>query len=81
MDILSQLKVFSGVAVSSGVASYAAAVQQVLTPDETLLPVGVVVGLFLVAIFSTAKIVRLVDSINSRLDAIEARMEEKKWKS
>ena len=45
MDLIGQLKVFSGVAVSSGVASYAAAVQQVLTPDETLLPVGVVVGL------------------------------------
>lgn len=78
MDLIGQLKIFSGVAVSSGIASYAAAVQQVFTPDETLLPLGVVVGLFVAAILATAKVVRLVDSINSRLDAIEARMEEHK---
>ena len=78
MDLIGQLKMFSGVAVSSGVASYVAAVQQVLTPNNTLLPIGVVVGLFVVAIMSTIKIVRLVDSINSRLDAIEARMERKR---
>jgi len=50
----------------------------VLTPNDTLLPIGVVIGLFLAAMTATAKVVRLVDGINRRLDEIEDRMKEEK---
>lgn len=76
--ISTQVKLFSGVAVGTGVASYAGAVQTVLTPNDTLLPIGVVIGLFLAAMTATAKVVRLVDGINRRLDEIEDRMKEEK---
>lgn len=72
MDLLAQLKLFSGVAVTSGVGSYAAAVQQVVTPE--VIPLGVVVGLFVAAVGATAKVVRLIDGINRRLDLIEEQL-------
>lgn len=78
MDVISQVKVFSTSAVGMGAASYIGSVQQVLTPDDTMLPVGVVVGLFVAAILATVKVVRLVDGMNRRLDEIEARMEDKR---
>lgn len=73
MDMLAQLKLFSGIAVTSGFGSYAAAVQQVVTPDT--IPLGVVVGLFVAAVGATAKIVRLIDGINRRLDLMEQRLD------
>lgn len=46
----------------------------VLSPTETFIPIGVVVGLFLGTITLTVKLVRLFDKLERRHEKIEERL-------
>ena len=55
--------VYGVTAVISGFASFTTAIQTVISPADTWVPLGVVVTLFVVAMTATVKVVRLVDGI------------------
>ena len=51
--------------------------QPTILDNSTLLPVGMVVGLFAAAMTAVVKVVRLIDGIQHRLERIEEKLEIK----
>lgn len=78
--MIGELKVFAAIALSSGFMSMAGAVGilqgQVLTPTNTLVPIGVVTGLFVTAIAATVKIVRFLDGVTATLEKHDERLKK-----
>lgn len=77
--MLNPAKLYVAGAVMSGTASAIAAaraLQQavVLTPGETLVPLGIACSLFVGALFFSVKLVRIWDKHTARLDALETRL-------
>lgn len=58
-----KIALYSFTAVLTGFAGFTAAMQTMLDPADTWVPLAVVVGLFVTAILATVKVVRLIDGI------------------
>ena len=70
------LKLPAAVALLSGMSSLSLAAQQMLTPDDTLVPIGVAIVLMVTAVAATAKVVQFVERVDSRFDRHEERLSE-----
>jgi|AACY02.16.fsa_nt_gi hypothetical protein len=70
-----ELKVASTLALMTGFGAFGGALTMVqsqgVVGDQTLIPLGIVVSLFIAAIVMTVKVVRLVDAVVMRLDVLE----------
>lgn len=65
---MTELKVYAAFAVATGLSGLVASMQTLLVPDNTWLPIGAVIGLVSAAIYSTIKVVRMIDRIHGALD-------------
>tara|TARA_R110000803_G_C11824785_1_gene302468 strand:+ start:391 stop:624 length:234 start_codon:yes stop_codon:yes gene_type:complete len=70
------IKLSAGTAVVSGSSSMVLASQQLLSPDSTLVSLGVLVAIVMLAITTTTVVLRFVFKVDRKLDDLDRRVGE-----
>lgn len=70
------IKLSAGTAVVSGSSSMVLASQQLLSPDSTLVSLGVLVAIVMLAITTTTVVLQFVFKVDRKLDDLDRRVRE-----
>lgn len=70
------IKLSAGTAVVSGSSSMVLASQQLLSPDSTLVSLGVLVAIVMLAITTTTVVLQFVFKVDRKLDDLDRRVGE-----